>query len=234
MLTTTRTGAGSTPPSRPSLAGTVPLPATSTSTTTSWGTTSWRPTGRPRPSSRPPQQTSRTAGRRRPATRATPACAQCRRRRLAASRRPARHHRRRPLPAPPCLPWLRPDVSVFIPRQSAAGDACFNMLQPASVLWDCTFLRHCSSCTGAPAANRTYFCDASDANCYIVIRTLDSNFSDAKSYCESVSGGLVSYSSREKQLLVGGAVAATALNARVWEAQAAEARIGAFTPVCRS
>ena len=134
MLTTTRTGAGSTLPSRPSLAGTVPLPATSTSTTTSWGTTSWRPTGRPRPSSRPPQQTSRTAGRRRPATRATPACAQCRRRRLAASRRPARHHRRRPLPARPCLPWLHPDVSVFISGQTAAGDACFNMLQPASAL----------------------------------------------------------------------------------------------------
>jgi hypothetical protein len=51
--------------------------------------------------------------------------------------------------------------------------------------------------------NRTYFCDASNGNCFIVISTMgNSNYSVAKDYCEGIQGGLVSYSSREKQLLV--------------------------------
>jgi hypothetical protein len=56
--------------------------------------------------------------------------------------------------------------------------------------------------TGAPAANKTYFCDSATSNCYIVVTLGSSNFSVAKDYCEAIGGGLVSHSSREKQLQV--------------------------------
>lgn len=53
-----------------------------------------------------------------------------------------------------------------------------------------------------PASNRTYFCDANTNNCYSLVRLGSSDFTVAKEYCEVLGGGLVSYSSREKQLLV--------------------------------
>lgn len=84
---------------------------------------------------------------------------------------------------------------------------------------------------GAPATNRTYFCDASNGNCFIVISTLgNSNYSVAKAYCEGIQGGLVSYSGREKQLLVerwGG----TLLQACHWPTSAPAACL--LHPACR-
>ena len=61
----------------------------------------------------------------------------------------------------------------------------------------------CLHPAGVPQTNKTYFCDALNGNCYIVVSTLaSSNYSVAKTYCEAINGGLVSHSSREKQLLV--------------------------------
>ncbi len=56
---------------------------------------------------------------------------------------------------------------------------------------------------GAPAANKTYFCDAASTTCFALVAT-PSNYSAHKSYCSgTLNGALVAHSSREKQLLVG-------------------------------
>jgi hypothetical protein len=54
---------------------------------------------------------------------------------------------------------------------------------------------------GAPLANRTYFCDPGDNNCYSLVST-KLPYVNASNFCEGMSGQLVAYSSREKQLLV--------------------------------
>ena len=45
-----------------------------------------------------------------------------------------------------------------------------------------------------PAANRTYFCDANNNNCYSLVRLGSSDFTVAKEYCEVLGGGLPEFS----------------------------------------
>ena len=64
---------------------------------------------------------------------------------------------------------------------------------------------------GAPAANKTYFCDAGTATCFSLLAA-PLAYSQHKSTCASaLNGVLVAYGSRDKQLLVGGTSAAAVL-----------------------
>jgi hypothetical protein len=55
---------------------------------------------------------------------------------------------------------------------------------------------------GAPAANKTYFCDAGTSTCFSLLAA-PLPYNDHKSYCGStLNGALVAYGSRDKQLLV--------------------------------
>jgi hypothetical protein len=57
---------------------------------------------------------------------------------------------------------------------------------------------------GAPAANKTYFCDAGTATCFSLLAT-SLAYSQHKTHCSStLNGALIAYGSRDKQLLVSG------------------------------
>jgi hypothetical protein len=119
-----------------------------------------------------------------------------------------------PPPSPPVPP--SPPLPLSCERRSAAeyrrhaqsvtaGSSSLFLCVAADILPVCTSSHphQRSTCVppGAPVANRTFFCDPGDFNCYSLVAT-KMEYANASTFCEGMSGQLVAYTSREKQLLV--------------------------------